>query len=418
MMKRDFIATYHHGFAGGSKNASRFLHYLSKEGNNVEAYFLEVPQFFTYTESTVKLHRLGSGNIHSEVIDSDILRHYSASESIVRDLGERTDLILFGVNLFPYCNILHDAKAQILESSRKRAKLVIHPVGSDIWQIGPQIKTRVKWLLESPNVDYVFTYSMQFADEIRQYYDVAREIQILPPVVEKERFYPLNAREILSRRNAVGFNEDDFIIHHHSSMRRVKCPGIILDVAMKTSQLLNRQTVLIMTGPIPWDIIRNLNLSVDDLRGTQTMFKYRSSVDNLKIYWTDVSPRVEYLLQISDVELNTSLHDSFNISLMEGMACGIPVVTSDVVGIRGHSETSDAGVCFPTKKLKFDELNKTISSDKSQKDLFDVDYAVDATIEIARNMERWKKNGANGAKYVTDNFAFEKVAAEFYRNLE
>jgi glycosyltransferase involved in cell wall biosynthesis len=145
------------------------------------------------------------------------------------------------------------------------------------------------------------------------------------------------------------------------------------------------------------------------------MFIYMTTKANLTIYWTGILSEVEFLMQISDVELNASIHDSFNISLMEAMACGVPVVTSDIVGISPHVKKADSGICFPTKKLKFDELNEILASADSTGHLFDIDYAVAAIISFAKDRVGAKLKGKAGAAYVVDEFCIERITNQFYK---
>lgn len=414
---RKLLSLYHHSFAGGSKNTSRLLHYLSLNGYNIDAYFFEKPQYFNYTTSNVKIHTLNSTDIYSEVIDTGLLTNYSITNRIIEDSNRTNDTILFGSNLWPYCNILLDAKSQLNHINKYDTRLILHPVGSDIWQIGPQIKSRVKWLLDNPLVDSILTYSNCFINDIKEYYKIQREIHVLPPVLEKEKFFPLNEEQILERKKEIGIDENHFVITHHSSMRRIKCPEIVLDIAQKSAQLISDRCILIMTGPIPFSELISLNLNLINSHNNESLFKYSTEKDNLTIYWTGVLSNVEYLLQISDVELNASLYDSFNLSLMEAMACGVPVVSSDIVGICKHVSAANAGFCFPTIKLNFDELNRVLQSNTSKKLLFDIDFAVSAIVSISKDRIAAKAKGKEGARYVAETFSFEKAKNEFYKHI-
>jgi hypothetical protein len=158
-MIKNILSTYHHSFAGGSKNTSRLLHYFSDNGGSVDAFFFETPQFFKYTASKVNVHTLPFLNVHSEVIDPLQIRNYAMTNHIVNEIKKKPGSVLFAANLFPYCDIMLEAKAQAIHAGYGCSRLVLHPVGSDIWQIGPQIKARVKWLLDNPLVDSIVTYS-------------------------------------------------------------------------------------------------------------------------------------------------------------------------------------------------------------------------------------------------------------------
>jgi glycosyltransferase involved in cell wall biosynthesis len=413
------ISSFHHSFAGGSKNTCRLLNFVAQTGVNVDAYFFEKPQFFEYSESTIRIHLLKSDNVTSQVIDEDLLKSYLLTAKIVDKIGDQQNLNLFACNLFPYGNIMLDAKAQIQSNNfnNNRLNLILHPTGSDIWQIGPNMKNRVKWVLDHPMANSIITYSSSFAEEIKDYYEIDNDINILPPVLESHLFFPLSETDIKLKRNALGFHDEDFIIHHHSSMRKIKCPEIVLQIAIKASQLISRKCILFMVGPIPHTTIKNMNIALIKDK-TLKFAEYKSTLANLTIYWTGILSRVQDLLQISDLELNTSLHDSFNISLMEAMACGIPVVTSEIVGIREHIRTSNSGYFIPTKKLKFDKLNELLNNSVKCDSLFDIDYAVSTIESVSRNQENAKAMGKRGAKYVSDNFNFEKIWKQLRKYLK
>lgn len=408
------VSTYHHSFAGGSKNTSRLLHHLSKNGCEVDTYFFETPQYFTYTQSKVNVHTLGADYIPTEVVDSQAIRNYLLTERIINGLFQQTEAILFGANLFPYCNILLDAKSQLVQEGKSNPRLIIHPVGSDMWQIGTKLKPRVKWLLDNPLVDTIFTYSDSFVAEIKAYYNIQKDIHVLPPVLEKAKFFPISTTEKQQRRKTLGFSEEDFIIHHHSSMRKIKCPEIVLDIAIKAAQNISAPCTLIMTGPIPHELIKALHLKLQLLPGHRN-FQQITRLPNLTIYWTGILADVSYLMQIADMELNASIHDSFNLSLMEAMACGLPVVTSEIVGIGPHVLKSGGGFCFPAKKLNFDELNRVLDTNEAKNAIFDLDYAVEVIRNLAGDRHSAHLKGMSGAAYVAEEFGIEKAAQIFHQ---
>lgn len=412
----NIISTYHHGFAGGSKNTSRLLHTLAANGCEVSAYFFEKPQFFIYTNSNVKVRTLLSNYLLSEVIEDGVLKNYSASNIIIEDAKTSNDFLLFATNLFPYCNILHDVKMQLLHLLKKSPKLIIHPVGSDVWQVGSKMPSRVKWLLESSLVDHVVSYSETFVNEIKEHFSIEREIEVLSPILENDRFFPIDEMTIQKRKKTLGIT-DAFVMHSHNSMRRVKCPEIVLDIALKAAEMISEKCVLLMVGPVPFEKINGLGLPLIKLE-ENNLFQYKSCTNNLTIYWTGPVSNVEYFLQISDVEINSSLHDSFNLSLMEAMACGLPVVTSDIVGICNHILNAKAGFVFPTKRLKYDELNEVINTCSNKRHLFDISYAVDAVVHIAKNREMANSMGKSGADYVRNEFSPEKALKQFSKYLD
>lgn len=413
-MTQTIITAYHHGFAGGSKNTSRLLHSLAQRGIEVEAFFFETPHYFTYTPTRIKRHVMDR-SITSEVISPASLDNYYLTEQIVEQIRQVPNATLFAANLFPYGNVMLDATLQSKQFLLHRNKLVLHPVGSDIWQIGKHLKSRVRWMLEHEAVDHLITYSAKFASEINEYYNISRAIDIVPPLLERSVFCPLSSPEITQRRQKLSLTEDTFIIHHHSSMRRVKCPEVVLDIAQKAAEQIDH-CILIMSGSIPWSTLQTLEFPIR-ATGGNSPFMHVSELKKLTVYWTGVVSNVEFLMQIADVELNASLHDSFNLALMEAMACGIPVVTSDVVGIAPHIEAAGGGYCFPTYPPSFDELEQRLYQAEDTTVFFDVDYAVECIVHLYHNPALATQQGCMGSLYVHDQFSEERVVNEFSKYL-
>ena len=412
---KQVITTYHHGFAGGSKNTSRLLRHLNKDHYQVDAFFFETPDYLTLAANWLNIHQTDREVLQSEVIEVKQLDQYLLAENIFAYARNADEPILFAANMFPYCNTMHDIKSQLLATTQKNPRLVIHPVGSDLWQIGTNFKSRVKYLLESALTDAVWTYSRGFAEEIQEYYGVNREIKVVPPLIESEEFKPISYQEKIQRRRQIGFQEEHFIIHHHSSMRKIKSPETVIYLASRAATSIKTQTILIMVGPIPLRILEmnGWNLGPSDIDFFQSM----TSINKLKIYWTGISKNVSYLLQISDMEVNCSLHDSFNISLMEAMACGLPVVTTDIVGIKEHILECDGGYVFNTFVRGVDEINAVINKPEKPARLFKCDDGIDAIIQLANSSEEAMYKGKSAANYVSHTFCPEKIIPQFLKIL-
>ncbi len=412
----NILATYHHSFAGGSKNTSRILHYLADDSNcQIESFFFEEPQFFAYTPTKINRNILSSGQLISEVIDPCLTQAMLLENKIYRTAITTKDPILLAANLFPYAEMMVNVKRQMEAIDKRSANLIIHPVGSDIWQIGSQLKSRVKFLLESSLVDSIITYSDSFAEEIADFFDCRRPISIIPPVLESEHFFPLAETERIKRRKQHRFLPDDFIIHHHSSMRKIKCPQTVIEIASIAAQAIERNCYLIMSGPVPAELINDMKIRVDAVPEDEK-FLYKSQVGDLTILWTGLVDDPSYFLQIGDVELNVSLHDSFNISLLEAMACGIPVISSDIVGIKPAIQEANAGICFPSTRLRLDTLQSVIESNASTKQYFDMDYAVQVLKKFAENSHQAQILGSNGAQFSKIYFGKEQILPQFKKH--
>jgi glycosyltransferase involved in cell wall biosynthesis len=184
-------------------------------------------------------------------------------------------------------------------------------------------------LLRDPNVDCILTYTGRFANEIQASFGKGVELPIrsLYPIVDLARFHPLDKEGRTRARAELGISDETFVITSHSNMRPVKAPEDVLNIAHAVSEAVAREVLLLLIGP---------SLAMEALPPSS----------KLRIRQMGVLDRVEGILQISDLELNCSYHDSFNLSLGEAMACGVPCATTDVVGIADELRGSGGGVLF------------------------------------------------------------------------
>ena len=66
---------------------------------------------------------------------------------------------------------------------------------------------------------------------------------------------------------------------------------------------------------------------------------------NLNVHFLGIRQDVPALLAAADVIVLSSLHEGMSLSVLEGMASGKPLITSDVDGLRDL--VSGAGLLFP-----------------------------------------------------------------------
>jgi len=276
--------------------------------------------------------------VHSDAItDKGTLYTAQLSENIIRAVrekySERAEITIWGTYLFPFAHAALIAK-QALISDGYKVRLVVSPAGSDIWQLGPHLRNTAEHILFAPEVDGRLTYTRQFAEEINGMFGRSAEIATIYPIMDTQRFRPVTAEEKLRRRGTLGIHPEDFVVCCHCNMRPVKRPEVVMEIARRASaEMGGRRLLLLMVGPLA-DLLREA--------GEVSTSQY----DYFEVKSTDVVSRVEDFLTVSDVELNWSAHDSFCGSLMEAMGCGLPVVSTEVVGIGPEVLASGCGRLF------------------------------------------------------------------------
>jgi glycosyltransferase involved in cell wall biosynthesis len=131
-------------------------------------------------------------------------------------------------------------------------------------------------------------------------------------------------------------------------MRPVKAPHDIVAACRRFAWILSDKTVALQLAGPRIDI--------------------GSACTPLIINQLGVMREIERLLAASDVEINLSRHDSFNLSLAEAMASAVPIITTDVVGIAEHITAAKAGLLIDNNRLqstttldRFDQLLRSLS---------------------------------------------------------
>jgi glycosyltransferase involved in cell wall biosynthesis len=384
------IATGPHGFAGAGQILAQNLILLSSTGCRTYWIALETPfplasrptEIQTVILSPISSNAIGKGKA---IVSQDALIVEALAEKMVElalcDSRDR-NVIIWGTYCHPYGLVALLAKG-ILEARGIKTKVWITPTGSDMWEVGPQLKQVTSFILNCNFVSNVITYSDTFAHEISKVFGVTN-IDVIPPSIDLARFRPITAAEQLKRKQELGLNQGCFVITSHSNMRPVKHPEDVCYIASQFASRLARRAVLFMIGP---------KIGLRDLQ----------TPDNLDVIETGVVYGVERYLQISDVELNCSHHDSFNLSLAEAMACGVPCLSTDVVGIAPLIAESAGGKLFPY-------LAAELRAEHFYQD------AVDYLVQLATDSVLRIETGQRGAAYARCYFHAERIAAR-YRDL-
>lgn len=160
--------------------------------------------------------------------------------------------------------------------------------------------------------DRVTAVSDFLRDATHTTFGVEREVRTIHNFVDTERFRPRSAPQL--RRRFAPANES--IVMHASNFRPVKNIGLLLQVFAGIHAAVPARLVLIGEGP---DIT---------LAKQQT---YELGLEG-RVVFLGNQEAIEELLPLADLFLLPSLHESFGLAALEAMACGVPVITTNVGG--------------------------------------------------------------------------------------
>ncbi len=170
--------------------------------------------------------------------------------------------------------------------------------------------------------DVTTAVSQYLADYTQTEMHVGKEIHVVPNTVDSKRFLR-KANPDLRQRYA---HPDEKLLIHISNFREVKRTPDVIKVFAKVSEVMGARLIMIGDGPERQDC---LQLSNELHLGGRVSF-------------LGSFPHVEEILAIGDLFLLPSAKESFGLVALEAMACGLPVVASDIGGIPEvvvHGET-------------------------------------------------------------------------------
>jgi glycosyltransferase involved in cell wall biosynthesis len=322
------IGTAPHNFAGAGAIHARVSALLAEMGLDVR--FVASCRPFYHDDMARAGVTIIVSATSSAPSSQDAVEPFGIAREIVRQASlaarDGRKVVLLGSYLFPFFDTVHRA-AILLERQGVPFTCIAVPAGSDIWQIGVKHPELTRHLLTHRLTHARLTYARQFAHEITEWFGECGPIHVIPPPVDTRSFRPATAREQQALRTECGIRENARVLLNCSNMRPVKGIGLTLDLAQQVAARSDGEVVLLLLGPLT-EPIRD-SLSLPD--GTTTPVTVREGSLMIRVEGVQADTRPYHAM--ADIAINTSYHDSFNVSLAESMACGTPIVSSDVVGL-------------------------------------------------------------------------------------
>ena len=248
---------------------------------------------------------------------------------------------------------------QILGDRGKRVPIVTTLHGTDITLVGrdPSYKRIVDFSLnQSDGITAVSEYLK--AETIRQF-EIHQDVEVIPNFIDLERFARI-PNPVLRHELAP---EGEPLLMHVSNFRKVK--RVVILVKMM-AMLLEKggRAKLIMVGDGPE------RLKAESLAKELGVLRH--------IRFLGKQEQVEQLLSLSDVFLLPSGSETFGLAALEAMACGVPVVSTNIGGlpeVNIHGETgylvelddAEAMAEYTLKILEDDALKERLSANARER---------------------------------------------------
>lgn len=243
----------------------------------------------------------------------EFVPYESALTSMLVDVALYQDIDIFHVHYaIPHASAAFMAR-EILKTLGKTVPFITTLHGTDITLVG-------KNKAYSP----VVTYSLNQSDGVTAVseflkqatidtFGVTNEIQVIPNFVDTEHF---NRKDKSHFRRMIAQGEERILLHA-SNFRKVKRVEDVIHTFDRVRKVVPSKLLLLGDGPERSDmeaLCRNLGLC-DEIRFLGT-----------------IDP-VEEVYSLGDLFLLPSESESFGLSALEAMACGVPVISSDGGGL-------------------------------------------------------------------------------------
>jgi D-inositol-3-phosphate glycosyltransferase len=180
------------------------------------------------------------------------------------------------------------------------------------------------------------------ADLIQYYKASSKKTFIIPYGFNPNRFFPIDRAEA---RIILNLNVGDKIllqmgcIAPHRGIDNVIKSMALLDAGKQNIRLIVLDALNDSEDPINTDELKRLKLLAEDLGlASQVSFDERPDVAKLQYYYA-----------AADLFVNTPLFDGLGITPLEAMACGTPVIGSEVGAIKFAVVDGKTGFIIPPK---------------------------------------------------------------------
>lgn len=296
-------------FGGSGVVATELGKALASNGHQIH--------FITYSQPA-RLDFFSENLYYHEVAVSqyplfDFPPYESALASKLVDVVRFEKLDLLHVHYaIPHASAAYLAK-QILKSYGIAIPVVTTLHGTDITLVGKDKSFKPVVTFSINESDGVTTVSESLKKQTLEYFDIKRDIEVIPNFIDLNRFYN-KKREHFKKAIAP---DDERIIVHTSNFRKVKNTSDVIRIFNQVNKKIPSKLLMVGDGP--------------DRSNAEELSRQLGISENVR--FLGKQDAIEEILSVSDLFLMPSASESFGLAALEAMACSVPVISSNAGGL-------------------------------------------------------------------------------------
>jgi N-acetyl-alpha-D-glucosaminyl L-malate synthase BshA len=262
---------------------------------------------------------------------------------------------------------------EMLRPTRPDIRVVTTLHGTDITIVGqdPSFRPITKFSIEKSDGLTAVSQYLQ-TETLTTFGCTACRIEVIPNFVDPEVYDRTRHTSILDEQ----VDSDTRVLMHVSNFRPVKRVKDVVRVFARVAEQI--PSVLVMVGDGPDRVhaeaeARELGL-------------------HEKVFFLGKIEAVAPLLAGADLFLLPSASESFGLSALEALACGVPVVATNVGGLPEVVREGETGVLC---------------------EVGDVDAMSSAAVSILRDADRWQSMSDRAAGDARERFSLDSIVADY-----
>lgn len=266
---------------------------------------------------------------------------------------------------------------QILAEKGRDISIITTLHGTDITLIGldPTLLPLVRFSIEKS--DGVTAVSRYLAEKTATHFDIDRQVEVIPNFIDPERWTRIESASLREKFSPDGAP----IMVHTSNFRPVKRVTDVIRIFAQVRESIDAKLLMIGDGP--------------ERAEAERVCRDEGFCDDV-LFLGKQSGLVE-LLSACDLFLIPSQNESFGLSALEAMACGLPVISSSVGGLPELVRHGETGYIA---------------------EIGDVDRMARYAIELLTDMRKYARFSAAARERAAGSFSSGDVVSQYERYYE